>query len=255
MNEVFQEVHVDKVSDKIVNQIRTLIIEGKLQPGDKLPGERRLIDMLSVGRSSLREALNTLQTLGYIEIRKRRGNYVKSITASFQMDPLKSFIQEDRKKIVQMYDLRSDIEKSSAYEAALNKTERDIDDIRRSNERFSKNENGICCSWDRDRSFHNAIASASKNYFRVHVLLDIFDFSREFMEEIIADYMTNPEYAASTVQQHDVLIQAIIDGDADAARDAMDDHLTWTKIKMNEYFSALEQKRQADRENQNVDVS
>lgn len=255
MNEVFQEVHVDKVSDKIVNQIRTLIIEGKLQPGDKLPGERRLIDMLGVGRSSLREALSTLQTLGYIEIRKRRGNYVKSITASFQMDPLKSFIQEDRKKIVQMYDLRCDIEKSSAFEAAMNRTERDIEDIRRSNEAFRGNGDGVCCSWDRDKLFHTAIASASKNFFRVHVLRDIFDFSQEFMEEIIADYMTNPEYAASTLQQHDVLIRAIIDGNADTARDAMDAHLTWTKIKLNEYFTKLEKRKRADGEHQNVEVA
>lgn len=71
MDAVFKEVQVEKVSDKIVSQLIELITEGKLLPGEKLPSERRLTDLFGVGRSSLREALNTLETMGFIEIKKK----------------------------------------------------------------------------------------------------------------------------------------------------------------------------------------
>ena len=100
---LFQEVQVEEVSDKIVEQLCSLIQEGRLTPGNKLPSERRLTDQLGVGRSSLREALNKLETLGYVEIKKRKGIFVKSIDSTLQLDPLKNMLQTDRLKIVQLY--------------------------------------------------------------------------------------------------------------------------------------------------------
>ena len=73
MENLFKAVHVDKVTDKIVDQLEDLIKEGKLAPGNRLPSERQLIDILGVGRSSLREALNKLEAMGYVEIKKRKG--------------------------------------------------------------------------------------------------------------------------------------------------------------------------------------
>ena len=70
MENLFKEVHVEKVTDKIVDQLEKLIKEGKLAPGNKLTSERQLIDMLGVRRSSLREALNKIETMGYVEIQK-----------------------------------------------------------------------------------------------------------------------------------------------------------------------------------------
>ena len=97
MDAVFKEVKVEKVSDKIVNQLIDLITEGKLLPGEKLPSERRLTDLFGVGRSSLREALNTLETLGFIEIKKRKGNYVKNMDGAVALNPLKKIMQVDQK--------------------------------------------------------------------------------------------------------------------------------------------------------------
>lgn len=77
----------------------------------------------------MREALNKLETMGYVEIKERKGIFVKSINATMQLDPLKKIMQEDRKKIVQLYEVRSDIEQASAYEAALKREPEDLKEI------------------------------------------------------------------------------------------------------------------------------
>ncbi len=80
MKPFFNAIQQPKVSEQIVQQVLALIKGGKFSPGDKLPSERELIQLLNVGRSSLREAINVLETLGNIEVCKRKGIYVRSVS-------------------------------------------------------------------------------------------------------------------------------------------------------------------------------
>ena len=59
----------------IVQQLRELIEQENIQPGDKLPSERVLTERLQVGRSSVREALRSLELLGLIETKHGGGTY------------------------------------------------------------------------------------------------------------------------------------------------------------------------------------
>jgi GntR family transcriptional regulator, transcriptional repressor for pyruvate dehydrogenase complex len=58
---------------EVVNQIETQILEGHLQPGDRLPGERQLAEQLGVSRGSVREALRVLEALEFIQARTGTG--------------------------------------------------------------------------------------------------------------------------------------------------------------------------------------
>jgi len=228
MENLFKEVHIEKVTDKIVDQLEQLITDGKLASGDRLPSERQLIDMLGVGRSSLREALNKLETMGYVEIKKRKGIFVKSINSTFQLDPLKRMMQGDKQKIVQLYEVRSDIEQASAYAAALERDEKDLTEIQKCIEDFQSNAGQIDFKWELDQAFHLAIARASHNFFRIHVIMSIFDFSKEFIQPIIEGFAETEENAAIIAQQHRSLFKAIEEKDADRAREKMKEHLDWT---------------------------
>src|SRR6187549_1095214 len=64
------------VVESIVEQLVRQIQAGRLKPGDKLPSERQLIDMLNVGRSSIREALQGLAAIGVVESRAGQGSFV-----------------------------------------------------------------------------------------------------------------------------------------------------------------------------------
>lgn len=236
VKELFQEVNVDKVSDKIVDQLEKLIKDGKLAPGNKLPSERQLIDILGVGRSSLREGLNKLETMGFIEIKKRKGIFIKSINSTMQLDPLKKIMQEEQDKIVQLYEIRSDIEQASAYTAALKREDKDLEDIKECLQDFESKEGTFQFSWEGDRAFHCSIARASHNFFRIHVILNIFDLSKEFIKPIMEDFADTEENLSVIVQQHAAIVEAIQNKDADRARENIKKHLDWTDLKLVERF-------------------
>ncbi len=237
MGPVFEEIKVEKVSEKISEQIIKLIVDGKLKPGDKLPGERQMIELLGVGRSSLREALNRLETLGYIEIHKRRGNFVKSIDATLQLGTLKNLIQGDLRKIVQLYEIRRDIEQFSAYNAALNRTEEDLSRIKNCLNEFRDRSGQVQFSWGADQAFHIAIAQAAHNFLRVHVITNIFEFSEEFLQPAIEGAVGYAKNLATIVEQHETIYQAISDQNADLARIRMDEHLRWTNERLTELLN------------------
>lgn len=67
---MFNSVKPNKISEHIIEQIRKAIFDGRLKPGDKLPSEKELIGNFKVSKVTLREALRSLEVLGFLEIRK-----------------------------------------------------------------------------------------------------------------------------------------------------------------------------------------
>jgi GntR family transcriptional repressor for pyruvate dehydrogenase complex len=65
----------------ISRQLLDYLLSGRVQPGDRLPPERKLAETLGVGRSVVREALKSLTLLGLLEVRLGDGTYVKRIDA------------------------------------------------------------------------------------------------------------------------------------------------------------------------------
>lgn len=237
MDEIFKEVVVEKVSDKIVGQLIDLITEGKLLPGERLPSERRLTELFGVGRSSLREALNSLETLGFIEVKKRKGNYVKSVDEAVALQPLKKIFQVDQKRIVELYEVRRSIEQSSAREAAENRTETDLEAIHAALSKFEPVAGHKGFSWDKEIAFHLAIARASHNFLRLHTLKTIFDFAREFLEPVLNNYISSQDRMAVVLEQHTAMYEAIRDQEPDMARDLMRVHLFGTNNNLLEFFT------------------
>jgi len=241
MDGVFKEVRIEKVSDKIVSQLIDLITEGRLLPGEKLPSERRLTELFGVGRSSLREALNTLETLGFIEIKKRKGNYVKNVDAAVPLSPLKKIMEVDQKRIVELYEVRRSIEQSSAREAAEQRTEEDLEEIYSALQKF-KGGGASSFSWDNEIAFHLAVARASHNFLRVHTLKSIFDFARQFLEPVLHGFISNEERMATVWEQHEQIYQAIKEQEPEKARLLMREHLFGTNQRLSQFFEGLSKK-------------
>ena len=86
-----------KVFLEIVQQLRQLIKMEKIQAGEKLPSERVLSERLGVGRSSVREALRSLELLGLIETRHGGGTFLASTHKHQLVEILSMFILEDEK--------------------------------------------------------------------------------------------------------------------------------------------------------------
>lgn len=240
MQELFKEVKVQKVSDEIVRQIIAHIADGSLKPGDKLPSERELGDMLGVGRSSLREAMTILETMGLVEIRKRKGNFVKGIKTTLDIDPLKQILKEDPSKIDSFYDLRNDVELASASAAAKNRNDEDLK-ILRTTLKLRDTASGVdpltpYTSRD-DREFHVAVAQSTHNFLRVHVIRHLFDYTRDFQEDVFVKLIRNQDKVSMILTQHEAIYRAIEKRDAERAREEMYSHLSWVNQTIREYLS------------------
>ncbi|MDR7073768.1 FadR/GntR family transcriptional regulator [Fictibacillus barbaricus] len=96
----------EKVYIEILKKLRSIIVEDELQAGDKLPSERELTDRLSVGRSSVREALRALELLGLIETRRGEGTFIREATGHRLVEVLASFILNDEKARTDLQETR-----------------------------------------------------------------------------------------------------------------------------------------------------
>ncbi|MGB5837618.1 MAG: GntR family transcriptional regulator, partial [Albidovulum sp.] len=92
----FQKVEPEKLSHTVRRQIETLILQGILRPGERLPSERELSDRLGVSRPSLREAVAELQEVGLLTSRAGAGIYVAEVLGSaFSPALVKLFASHD----------------------------------------------------------------------------------------------------------------------------------------------------------------
>ena len=231
MNGVFSQIRSYKISEEIVYQIKSLIKEGKLQPGEKLPPERTLADSLGVGRSSLREAINILETLGFVEIRMRQGIFIRSVSSPIMSDPLIQILEEDESKLYELYELRKDIESASTYMAAKLRTKTDLATMREVLKRMEEDVQKSRLSLSDDVAFHLAIAQSTHNFLRVHILKNILDLADDYMGLIVQKLNEEKINNYLVVEQHKEIFQAIQKRNQEGARTLMYEHLTWVEEK------------------------
>jgi GntR family transcriptional repressor for pyruvate dehydrogenase complex len=80
--ELFRPVQRSRVNQEIVRQLRDLMAQRQLRPGDRLPAERTLADMLGVGRQTVREALRVTEAMGLLVLRPGDGTYLAGPAAA-----------------------------------------------------------------------------------------------------------------------------------------------------------------------------
>jgi GntR family transcriptional repressor for pyruvate dehydrogenase complex len=228
MHDIYQKVSPIRVPEMVADQIKALITEGKLAPGTRLPPERKLSEFLSVGRSSLREAISTLRTLGFIESRNRR-LYVRNMWAK-TMPSMLSNLMEDENRVLDLYEIRRDIEARAVYVAAKVRTEENLKKIEKFLRRMGKDvQNSRPISLDDDSEFHMAIAEATHNLLRVHIFKIICDQYRKYWGFAINKIARDSTYHRVIVKHHEKIFDAIAEGNPRKAEAAMDEHITWVQ--------------------------
>jgi GntR family transcriptional repressor for pyruvate dehydrogenase complex len=229
MTAMFRSVKHTRVSDEIVNQVKSLISEGKLKPGDPIPPERELIKEFGVSRPSLREALKSLTALGFLEVRQTRRTFVKSIISERMQDPLSLLIKTDTQKIFDLIEVRKALEAWSAFHAAQRATDEDIKQLESILENMKAAfEKGR--SWEKeDADFHLAIAQATHNTIQTHIMSTIYDLLRES----VARVFTDRGKVKKLLQQHYRIFIAIKNHAPEKARDRTLEHLDYvdTEVK------------------------
>jgi GntR family transcriptional repressor for pyruvate dehydrogenase complex len=83
----------------IVRDIQDMIRHEKIRPGDRIPSERELAETLQVGRSTIREALRSLELLGLIETRRGEGTFLADHRNHKLVEVLSTFILQDGQSV------------------------------------------------------------------------------------------------------------------------------------------------------------
>ena len=235
MKNLYKQIRPHRIPEEIVQQIKILIKEGKLLPGERLPAERVLADLLGVGRSSLREAISILETLGFVETRKRTGIFVRPVSSPIISDPLRQMLEEDKGGLYQLYEIRKDIELASAHVCATLRTKADLAAIKKPLVRMQEDSKKHHLSLAHDWDFHLAIAQATQNFLRVHILKNVFSLAEDFMAEVVRKLEEEKRGILSVVDQHTRIFEAIKKKDQESARAIMAEHLTWVEDKWKEF--------------------
>lgn len=209
-----------KVYEIIMNQIKDIVRSGELKRGDKLPSERDLALKLNVSRTSVREAIKALETLGLIESKHGEGNYIRNDFEDILLEPLSivfMLLGSDNNEILQ---LRNVIEPEVAKIAAENITNDEIEKIEDIIEKLSKIKDSKECA-SLDKEFHYAIAKASKN----HLLSTIIFSVSSLIEEYIDESKIYDDKKEKVIKEHRKILKALKEHNKEEAFKEAKNHL------------------------------
>ncbi|MGQ9600684.1 MAG: FadR/GntR family transcriptional regulator [Anaerolineae bacterium] len=225
---VFEPISPQRVSDSAVEQIRRLIEEGELQPGDRLPGERDLIRSLGVSRPSVREALRVLEGMGLIQVNPGVGTFVSPLAAlSPTARRWDSWLKENPNEVWQLLEVAEVLDPQAAALAATRGTEEEVNAILASVEHMEKaiEANEIDGIIEADIDFHDAIARASHNKFLVELNENL-----NVTMETRRGGLSVPKLARESLRTHRAVANAIQARDPHAARQAMFEHIKKAEV-------------------------
>lgn len=240
MTTLFKPIRPKKISEEIVGQIKLLISEGQLKPGERIPSERDLAVQLSVSRPSVREAIMMLEAMGLLEARQGGGTYVRSLTEKTLASPLTEMVSKDPKLLSDLLEVRTGLECLSASLAATRATDEDIKSI---GSYIEEMRSSIKDGWDPevDFQYHYAIATATHNTIHLHILNTVHNLFLAAIEVALQKfYSSHPEYTQILFSHHQNIYNNIVARDAEGAKAAMAEHLQWVQDRLPGILSAPE---------------
>ncbi|NLW07156.1 MAG: FadR family transcriptional regulator [Clostridia bacterium] len=225
-------IRTKKIYEEIVQQIKVLISEGNLKPGDRLPSERELSERLAVSRASVREALTALAALGVIDIRPGEGTFVKHVRNRDIVESLAMAILLDRKTAKELLETRQALETEAAHLAARRAELEDLTKMASILEEMHRDlQNGVLGD-DPDLRFHLAIAEATKNSVLARLMHTVSDTMLQALRASRLSLYTNPGNAELLYEQHVAIYEAIKGRNPRAARKAMSQHLAFVEREL-----------------------
>jgi len=232
MTNVFKPIKPKKISEEIVEQIKLLISDGQLKPGERVPSERELASLLGVSRPSVREAIMVLEAMGLVDSRQGGGTFVRSLTEASLADPLTSMVEKNPKMLYALAEVRMGLETWSAYLAAERATDEDINRIE---ELYLEMERQAARGgWepDIDARFHYAITAAAHNTLQLHVLNTIHGLFHTTIMVALMEFYQKEGYIERLPRHHREILDAIRARQPERAREAMRTHLELVMDKM-----------------------
>ena len=205
-------------SSLIFDALRRAIIEGHLRVGEPLRQEE-IARQFNTSRIPVREALMRLEELGLVRMQRYKGAVVSGLAAD---------------EAVEIFDFRAFVEPAVIRGAVPRLTRRDLDRARKYCDAFAASANPMEWS-DLNRAFHTALYRASAMSFHLEALDNALDRIDRYLRAQLV--MSNG--MAQAAREHEVILQACIDGDADRAAELTRQHIEDARASFLEFLPGL----------------
>lgn len=210
------------IVQQVVESLKKYIVTGHLEVGDKLPSEKALCDMLSVGRGTLREAIRALEAMGYVEMKPGKGAYVASKSQE-DVQNLSNWFARNETENIDFLRVRQAIEPLAVKLAIPNCTPEDLQELQSIQDKITAAANAfdaptlsLC-----DEQFHTYIVKCSGNKLLISIYSLMAIALREFRKKTFFLHSN----VKNVVKPHNEILKAFKDHNPEEGEKAMLMHL------------------------------
>lgn len=225
------------IYELVAEEIKRYIIDRKLRPGDKLPTEKELCEVFGVSRSSVREAVKSLQSLGIIETKQKEGPVVRKLGSDALVDYLTFGLQFGDPTVMDLIEARRVVELGVLPLVIRKATPDDFADMDRAILAMESCDGDLHAHVKADQEFHQTLIKASKN----KALGAFADVVAKFFEMMGKDIERARVDQPRVIREHKALLAALRDKDLGRATEVLERHLAW-------YTETVKEVREAGRQ-------
>lgn len=215
-------------------------MNGELRPGDKLPAERELADQFGVSRTAIREAMKALTHSGLVVIQPGRGTFVTDISSKVVRHSFDMLVRGSNETgIKDLIEVREILEPEIAALAAVRARSEDIESMEEAVRAMDMAMDDLETFIEADLDFHLALAQGSNNVLIPALIDTLVELLREHRKRA-----ASVEGGMSRGQpHHKIILAAIKNNDANAARNSMRGHLEQVRKEIETTLSLEETKQ------------
>lgn len=217
--EPINELERKSLKKTVIQEIKKYIIDHQLTSGDKLPTERKFMEIFSVSRSVVREALSYLENTDVIRVRQGQGAFLNESNIDNLLDNFFFLWQINGGKIQDILSLRILFESSAIDEIVHNNRQDELFRLKEMVEE-SKRASNLEEYREADIQFHKQILEATGN----HLFIQMTNMITSYFFEVKHIHLTIDEYQTLTTE-HEQIVEALMDGNADKAKSLLTTHM------------------------------
>lgn len=229
------------LAEEVVAVLIQQIGEGQFQPGDKLPTESAIMQTQGVSRTVVREAISRLQAGGYVETRHGIGTFVLERRAETPL-PIDPATIVTLKDVLAMLELRISLEVEAAGLAAQRRSDEQLQAMWSLLAAMRAGTEQPNQAVSADLELHLLIASSTGNRYFSDIMsyLGMVLIPRTRLNSAYLAHDDQQRYQRRLDAEHEAIVQAIEEGDVEAARSTMRLHLSNSRERLRRAHEEME---------------
>lgn len=233
------EINREPLASEVVRRLIDAILTQRMSPGDRLPSERKLAEMLGVGRSVVREALKPLSILGLVEVRQGDGTYLTSPDSGLLVRAIEWGLLLGTHEALDLVEARCHLEEVVAELAASRRNDRHVEELYALLTQMKASQDDIEQFVTADMAFHAKLAEASGNGTIQRIMSGI----TLLLEVWIRRVMRQAGSFDPTIDEHRRIYEAVQASDVAGARAAAAGHMDHARARLEQ---SLAQRHELD---------